>query len=97
MLPQSYPELDLVVSFLKANPSVKIELAGHTDNRGIPAQNVKLSQARAEKVKEYLVSKGVEGKRVSGKGYGGAKPIANNEDEETRKLNRRVEFVIKKS
>ena len=97
MLPQSYPELDLVVSFLKANPSVKIELAGHTDNRGIPAQNVKLSQARVEKVKEYLVSKGVEGKRVSGKGYGGAKPIANNDDEETRKLNRRVEFVIKKS
>ncbi|HTF19190.1 MAG TPA: OmpA family protein [Chryseolinea sp.] len=97
LLPQSYPELDLVVSFLKANPNVKIELAGHTDNRGIPAQNVKLSQARTEKVKEYLVSKGVEGKRVSGKGYGGAKPIASNDDEETRKLNRRVEFVIKKS
>jgi outer membrane protein OmpA-like peptidoglycan-associated protein len=97
MLPTSYPELDLVVSFLKANPTVKIELAGHTDNRGIPAQNVKLSQARVEKVKDYLVSKGVEGKRITGKGYGGAKPIANNEDEETRKLNRRVEFVIRKS
>jgi len=97
MLPTSYPELDLVVSFLKTNPSVKIELAGHTDNRGIPSQNVKLSQARVEKVKEYLVSKGVEGKRISGKGYGGAKPIANNDDEDTRKLNRRVEFTIKKS
>ena len=97
MLPQSYPELDLVVSFLKTNPNVKIELSGHTDNRGIPAQNVKLSQARVEKVKEYLVSKGIEGKRITGKGYGGAKPIASNDDEETRKLNRRVEFVIKKS
>lgn len=97
LLPQSYPELDLVVSFMKANPGVRIELAGHTDNRGIPAQNVKLSQARVEKVKEYLVAKGVEGKRVTGKGYGGAKPIANNDDEETRKLNRRVEFTIRKA
>lgn len=97
LLPQSYPELDLVVSFLKTNPTVRIELAGHTDNRGIPAQNTKLSQARVEKVKEYLVGKGVEAKRISGKGYGGAKPIASNDDEETRKLNRRVEFVIKRN
>ena len=97
LLAQSYPELDLVVSFLKANSSVRIELAGHTDNRGIPGQNVKLSQARVEKVKEYLVSKGIEGRRISGKGYGGAKPIASNDDEETRKLNRRVEFIIKRS
>jgi outer membrane protein OmpA-like peptidoglycan-associated protein len=96
LLTQSYPELDLVVSFLKTNPKVKIELAGHTDNRGIPSQNVKLSQARVDKVKSYLVSKGIEGKRISGKGYGGSKPIASNETEETRQLNRRVEFTIKK-
>jgi OOP family OmpA-OmpF porin len=96
LLMQSYPELDLVVSFLKTNPKVKIELAGHTDNRGIPSQNVKLSQARVDKVKSYLVSKGIEGKRISGKGYGGSKPIASNDAEETRQLNRRVEFTIKK-
>lgn len=96
MLAQSYPELDLVVSFLKANPNVKIELAGHTDNRGIPSQNVKLSQARVEKVKDYLVSKGIDKKRITGKGYGGTKPIASNETEETRLFNRRVEFTIKK-
>lgn len=96
LLSQSYPELDLVVSFLKSNPNVKIELAGHTDNRGIPSQNVKLSQARVDKVKSYLVSKGVAGKRITGKGYGGSKPIASNEAEETRQFNRRVEFVIKK-
>lgn len=96
LLAQSYPELDLVVSFLKSNPKVKIELAGHTDNRGIPSQNVKLSQARVDKVKSYLVSKGIEGKRISGKGYGGSKPIASNDTEETRQLNRRVEFTIKK-
>lgn len=96
LLNQSYPELDLVVSFLRSNPKVKIELAGHTDNRGIPAQNVKLSQARVDKVKSYLVSKGIEGRRINGKGYGGSKPIASNDTEETRQFNRRVEFTIKK-
>ena len=95
-MPQSYPELDLVVAFLKSNPGVKIELAGHTDNRGIPGQNVKLSQARVDRVKSYLVSKGVESRRISGKGYGGTKPVASNDTEESRQLNRRVEFTIKK-
>lgn len=96
LLPESFDELDLVVSFLKANPSVRIELSGHTDNRGIPAQNVKLSQGRVDKVKEYLISKGIDKKRISGKGYGGSKPIASNDTEETRKLNRRVEFTIRR-
>ena len=94
LLPQSYPELDLVIAFLKSNPKVKIELSGHTDNRGIPGQNLKLSQARVEKVKSYLVSKGIDKKRITGKGYGGNRPIASNETEETRLLNRRVEFTI---
>jgi outer membrane protein OmpA-like peptidoglycan-associated protein len=96
LLPQSYPELDLVIAFLKSNPNVKIELSGHTDNRGIPGQNLKLSQARVDKVKSYLVSKGIDKKRITGKGYGGARPIASNDTEETRLLNRRVEFTIKK-
>jgi outer membrane protein OmpA-like peptidoglycan-associated protein len=96
LLPSSYPELDLVVSFLKSNPKVRIDLAGHTDNRGIPGQNVKLSQARVDRVRDYLVTRGIEKKRISGKGYGGAKPIASNDSEETRQLNRRVEFTIKR-
>jgi OmpA-OmpF porin, OOP family len=96
LLSQSYPELDLVVALLKSNPKVKIELSGHTDNRGIPGQNLKLSQARVEKVKDYLVSKGISKNRITGKGYGGAKPIASNDTEETRLLNRRVEFTILK-
>ena len=96
LLAQSYPELDLVVSFLQSNPKVTIELAGHTDNRGIYGQNLKLSQARVEKVKSYLVSKGIDKKRITGKGYGGTKPIASNDTEETRLFNRRVEFIIKK-
>lgn len=96
LLPESYPELDLVVNFLQNNPSVAIELSGHTDNRGVAADNIRLSQDRVETVKEYLVSKGIESKRITGKGYGGTKPIASNDNEETRKLNRRVEFTIKK-
>jgi len=96
LLPESDPELDVVVSFLTSNPKIRIELAGHTDNRGVQSDNVKLSQQRVNKVKEYLVSKGVDAKRITGKGYGGARPIASNETEETRKLNRRVEFIIKK-
>jgi OmpA-OmpF porin, OOP family len=96
VLPESYPELDLVVNFLKTNENVRIELAGHTDNRGIHADNVKLSQQRVNRVKDYLVSKGVESRRISGRGYGGTKPIASNDTEESRRMNRRVEFIIKK-
>ena len=96
ILPESYPELDLVVSFLKENPRVRIELMGHTDGRGVHADNVKLSQQRVNKVKEYLVSKGIEARRISGKGFGGSKPIASNDTEESRRMNRRVEFVIRK-
>jgi outer membrane protein OmpA-like peptidoglycan-associated protein len=96
LLKESNQELDMVVTFMKENPTVTIELSGHTDNRGIHADNVKLSQQRAEKVKDYLISMGIDARRISGKGYGGIKPIANNDNEETRKLNRRVEFTIKK-
>lgn len=96
LLPESADELNMVADFMKANPRVSIALAGHTDNRGIPEHNVKLSKNRVDKVKEYLVSRGVEAKRISGKGYGGAKPIASNDTEETRRLNRRVEFTIVK-
>lgn len=96
ILPESYPELDLVVNFLRENPKVRIELMGHTDGRGVPADNVRLSQQRVDRVKEYLVSKGISSRRISGKGLGGSKPIASNDTEETRRMNRRVEFVIKK-
>ncbi len=96
ILPESFQELDMVVDFMKANPSIKIRLEGHTDNTGVPKHNLRLSRARVESVKEYLVSKGVSARRISGKGYGGSQPIADNSNEETRKLNRRVEFTILK-
>ncbi len=96
LLPESNDELDLVVNFLRVNAKVEILLSGHTDNRGDPTHNQRLSQKRTERVKAYLVSKGISGKRIAGKGFGGSKPIADNRTEETRRLNRRVEFTIVK-
>ncbi len=96
-LESSYSELNLVVKFMKENPKVEIRLEGHTDNRGVAKYNVKLSKERVEAVKSYLVKKGISRKRISGKGYGGSRPIADNNNPETRVLNRRVEFTIVKN
>ncbi len=96
MLEESFSELDVVVDFLKANPKVEIQLEGHTDNRGDAKKNLLLSQQRVEKIKSYLVSKGIQSKRIKGKGFGGSKPIATSDTEDSRKMNRRVEFVILK-
>ena len=92
--PTSYGELDRLVGILKENPAIKIEVAGHTDNVGDPAKNLKLSEERVEAIKDYLTKNGIAASRISGKGYGGTQPIASNDKEETRKLNRRVEFKI---
>jgi outer membrane protein OmpA-like peptidoglycan-associated protein len=97
LLEESYPELDAVVDFLKSNPKVEIQLEGHTDNRGDAGKNMVLSQERVEKIKAYLVSKNIPSRRVKGKGYGGSKPITSSDTEESRRLNRRVEFLIVKS
>lgn len=94
LLSESYRELDLVASMMQENPSINIELAGHTDNQGSTRLNLQLSQDRVEAVKQYLMDKGIESDRISGKGYGGSRPIADNLTEDTRKLNRRVEFTI---
>jgi outer membrane protein OmpA-like peptidoglycan-associated protein len=96
LLNESYDELDMVVDFMKFNPSVEIELRGHTDNRGLHDLNMKLSRERVNTVKAYIVSKGIDTRRISGKGFGGTRPIADNDVDETRALNRRVEFVIVK-
>ena len=92
----SYPELLHLVGILKNYPTVEIKLEGHTDNQGDPALNVKLSLDRVNEVKKYLVSKGISGSRITTEGFGGSKPIASNDQEETRKLNRRVEFRVTK-
>ena len=97
MLEESKEELNQVVAFMKQNPSVRILLSGHTDNRGVVVDNLRLSQMRADKIKQYLVSKGISGKRIKGKGFGGSKPLLPNDSEENRKMNRRVEFTITRS
>ncbi len=97
ILENSYSELDKVVMMMLDNPNLFIELAGHTDNQGVAKLNIKLSQDRVENVKKYLTSQKVDAVRISGKGYGGVKPIASNKSEATRKLNRRVEFTIVKN
>jgi len=97
LVSESYSELNVVVDFLKNNPRVEIALEGHTDNRGDVKKNEILSQQRVDKIKSYLVTKGISAKRISGKGFGGSKPIATNNTEEARKLNRRVEFRIVKN
>lgn len=93
----SYPELNMVVDFLEKNPRVTIELAGHTDNRGSKSLNLRLSTDRVNEVRKYLVEKGINGGRITGKGYGGTRPIAKGNSEEAHSKNRRVEFIITRS
>jgi len=96
LLPESNDELDMVIGFLKYNPTVEIELEGHTDDAGGEEANLKLSQERVDVVKKYITASGISTKRVKGIGYGGANPIATNRNEEGRRQNRRVEFKIVK-
>jgi len=96
LLSDSFQELDQVVGLLEEHPGMVIALSGHTDNQGSAKLNLELSQDRVETVVLYLVGKGIARNRLSGKGFGGTKPIASNKGEETRKLNRRVEFTIVK-
>jgi OOP family OmpA-OmpF porin len=94
LLPESYPELDKLVDLMNDNETMVIELDGHTDNQGDAKLNIELSEQRVNATKDYLISKGIDKKRIIGKGFGGSKPIASNAKEETRKLNRRVEMKI---
>ncbi|MFY0601445.1 MAG: OmpA family protein [Cyclobacteriaceae bacterium] len=90
----SKEELELVLEMLNDNPDVKIFLKGHTDNVGNKVLNIQLSQARVNVVRDYLVERGVAKERISGRGFGGSKPLTDNRTEEARQLNRRVEFEI---
>lgn len=95
--PESYVELDRVVKMLSENPAVEIEMSAHTDSRGSDAYNFKLSDNRARSVMEYILSKGIAVNRISSQGYGETKPVATNDTDEGRQLNRRVEFKILKN
>lgn len=94
--PKSYPELDEVVAMMKENTKIVIQLEGHTDNKGNAEANLKLSQARVDAVKKYMVGKGIGKDRIKTKAFGGTKPIATEDTEEARAKNRRVEMRVLK-
>jgi outer membrane protein OmpA-like peptidoglycan-associated protein/tetratricopeptide (TPR) repeat protein len=102
--PESNIELDKLVDFLQKNPTLKIELGGHTDTRGDDKENLKLSNDRAKAVFDYAIAKGVDGKRLTFKGYGETKPVisdaeiaklgSDSEKEAAHQSNRRTEYKI---
>ena len=97
ILPQSHGLLNEVAAMLQDNPQIQaMDIEGHTDSVGGAGMNKKLSKARAASVVAFLVSAGVDKKRMSAKGYGLEQPIADNETEAGRDQNRRVEFKITK-
>ncbi len=90
---ESFIELDKLAAMLSQNPSSKIQIAGHTDNIGDSRLNQALSENRAKVILNYLLSKGIDEERLSYKGFGGTQPIVENNTEENRKKNRRVEIL----
>jgi len=90
----SFPLLDEVAQALTDNPTIKVEIQGHTDSQGSARTNLRLSQKRAEAVRAYLIKKSIASDRMVAKGYGKEIPIADNRTAEGRSQNRRVEFVI---
>jgi outer membrane protein OmpA-like peptidoglycan-associated protein/Tfp pilus assembly protein PilF len=94
--PASQVELDILVKLMKENPTLVVQLSGHTDNVGKEADNIKLSTNRAKAVVEYLTANAIDAKRLLHKGYGSAVPVADNVTEEGRSKNRRTELKIVK-
>lgn len=92
--PESYAELEELLSYLQRHESTRVEIAGHTDNTGTAAHNLQLSQARAETIVKFLVSKGIKPARLQAKGYGSSQPVAENDSEKGRQLNRRTEVRV---
>ena len=92
--PNSFKALNDLVEILKIKNTMVVEIQGHTDNVGKDEENMKLSQDRADEVRKYLVSKGIEGARVTAKGYGPTQPIADNSSEAGKSKNRRTSLKV---
>jgi OmpA-OmpF porin, OOP family len=92
--PQSITELKEVVDFMNRNPTLRIEIGGHTDNSGTEVYNKQLSTQRANAVAEFLKNNQIPAQRIVVKGYGSQKPVMPNTSEENRQQNRRIEFKI---
>ncbi|MGP8217495.1 MAG: OmpA family protein [Bacteroidia bacterium] len=91
---ESTAELDKMIKLMNDNPALKVEISSYTDSKGSDVYNDKLSQARAQSVVDYLINKGVDKNRLVAKGYGKENPIASNDTDEGRQLNRRTEFKV---
>lgn len=91
---ESTAELERLLKLLNDVPNLKIEIGGHTDSKGADDYNLKLSDRRAQAVVKYLIGKGISSSRLQSKGYGETKPVATNDTDEGRQLNRRTEFEI---
>lgn len=91
---EAFGKLDLIVTYMKEHPAKRIIIEGHTDNQGSAAYNKRLSLKRAEAVKAYLVSKGIDAGRIEVIGYGEERPIADNGTADGRQANRRVEIKL---
>lgn len=94
ILQQSYNELQNLLAILQSHPTMKIEIDGHTDGHGSIDYNQRLSENRAKAVVDFLISKGVDPKRLQYKGFGKTRPIDTNTTDEGRARNRRVEFMV---
>ncbi len=90
----SFPELGRLIELLEKNPTMKIEIRGHTDNTGSDEINIRLSKERADAVRNYLIQQGLKQERMQAKGYSYTIPIASNRTVEGRRKNRRVDFKI---
>ncbi len=94
MLPESEPELDRLAGFLLRNPKYRLSIEGHTDHVGDSAKNLILSEERAQTVAAYLIQKGIDGQRITAKGYGDTRPLVLDPAGKPNPKNRRVEFEI---
>ena len=98
ILPAMHQDLDKLANFMIDHPNFKLHISGHTDSQGSEESNLRLSQARADAIKAYLVYQfSIEGDRIEAHGYGSSMPIIQEESEDHRKLNRRVEFEISRN
>ena len=86
--------MDKLIQLLNDNPTLKIEIGGHTDTIGKAPDNLKLSQNRAKAVVDYLINKKIAAARLTSKGFGSTKPVASNKTEEGRSMNRRTEMKV---
>jgi outer membrane protein OmpA-like peptidoglycan-associated protein len=97
ILPAMHADLNKLANFLIDHPDFSLNISGHTDSQGSEDSNLRLSQARADAIKAYLMYEfKIDPNRITGTGYGSAKPLVDERSDQDRKLNRRVEFDIER-